>query len=42
MSKKSNPTLIGAFVIGALALLTLAALLFGGSELLIDKTPVVS
>ncbi len=42
MSKKSNPTLIGAFVIGALALLTLAALLFGGSELLVDKTRVVS
>jgi paraquat-inducible protein B len=42
MSKKSNPTLIGAFVIGALALLTLAVLLFGGSELLVKKTQVVS
>lgn len=32
MSKKSNPTLIGAFVVGAIALLVAAVALFGGSE----------
>ena len=37
MSKKSNPTLIGAFVIGAVALLVVAVLLFSGSELLVEK-----
>ena len=33
MSKKSNPAVIGAFVIGAVALLALAVALFGGGEL---------
>ena len=33
MSKKSNPTMIGAFVVGAIALLAVAAALFGGAEL---------
>jgi paraquat-inducible protein B len=42
MSKKSNPTLIGAFVIGAVGLLVVAVLLFGGSELLADKRLAVA
>jgi len=33
MSKKSNPTLIGAFVVGAAVLLAVGVALFGGSEL---------
>ncbi len=33
MSKKSNPALIGAFVVGAVALLAVAVAFFGGSEL---------
>ena len=33
MSKKSNPTLIGAFVVGAVALLALGVSLFGGQQL---------
>ena len=33
MSKKSNPTMIGAFVVSAIALLAIAASLFGGAEL---------
>jgi paraquat-inducible protein B len=32
MSKKSNPTIIGAFVVGAIILLATAVALFGGSE----------
>jgi len=42
MSKQTNPTLIGAFVIGAVGLLIVAVLLFGGSELLVQKNQVVS
>ena len=33
MSKKSNPTMIGAFVIGAATLLVVGVALFGGAEL---------
>ena len=33
MSKKSNPAMIGAFVVGAISLLALGVALFGGSEL---------
>jgi len=33
MSKKSNPAMIGAFVIGAVSLLALGVAFFGGSEL---------
>ena len=33
MSKKSNPTVIGAFVVGAVVLLFLGVALFGGAEL---------
>jgi paraquat-inducible protein B len=42
MSKKSNPTLIGGFVIGAVALLALAVVLFGGSELLSKRAYYVA
>jgi len=42
MSKATNPTLIGAFVIGAIALLVIAVLLFGGTELLTRKALLVS
>lgn len=38
MSKKNNPTMIGAFVIGAVVLLALGFALFGGAELLSKKT----
>ena len=37
MSKKSNPTLIGAFVIGATVLLALGVAVFGGAELFAKK-----
>ena len=33
MSKKSNPTMIGGFVVGAIALLATGVALFGGAEL---------
>lgn len=42
MSKKSNPTAIGAFIIGAVGLLVIAVLVFGGSELLENKTRAVT
>jgi paraquat-inducible protein B len=42
MSKKANPTLIGAFVVAGFALLAVAVVLFGGSELLEPKTRLVS
>jgi len=42
MSKQSSATRIGAFVIGAIALLVGAVLLFGGSELLQDKQQAVA
>ena len=32
MSKPSNPTLIGSFVLGAVLLLVVAVLLFGGAR----------
>jgi paraquat-inducible protein B len=37
MSKHANPAVIGAFVIGAVALLALFVMLFGGAELLRPK-----
>jgi len=37
MSKKSNPTLIGAFVVGATVLLALGVAVFGGAELFAKK-----
>jgi paraquat-inducible protein B len=42
MSKKSNPTLIGGFVVGAVALLASAVVLFGGSELLAKRAYYVA
>ena len=42
MSKRSNPTLIGGFVIGAIALLAFAVVLFGGSELLAKRVYYVA
>jgi paraquat-inducible protein B len=42
MSKKSNPTLIGSFVIGAVILIAVAVMLFGGAELFAPKTQLVS
>ncbi|MCB1685256.1 MAG: MCE family protein [Pseudomonadales bacterium] len=42
MSKQASPTLIGAFVVGALALLTAAILLFGGTEIFAQKTRFVA
>lgn len=38
MSKKSNPTAIGGFVVGAVILLSVAVALFGGAELLAERT----
>lgn len=38
MSKKSNPTMIGAFVVGAILLLVGGVAIFGGSELLAKRT----
>jgi paraquat-inducible protein B len=37
MSKKSNPTVIGAFVVGAVVLLAVGAAMFGGAELLAKR-----
>jgi paraquat-inducible protein B len=42
MSKKSNPTLIGGFVVGAVLLLAVGVALFGGAELLAKKTVYVA
>ncbi len=42
MSKPSNPTLIGSFVLGAVALLVVAVLLFGGAALFASKRTLVS
>ena len=37
MSKQANPTLIGGFVVGAVALLAIGVAVFGGSELLAKR-----
>ena len=42
MSKKSNPTVIGAFVVGAVVLLVSAVAIFGGSELLAKRQSYVA
>lgn len=42
MSKQANPTVIGAFVVAAIGLLAIAAMLFGGKELLAPETQFVS
>lgn len=41
MSKEANPTLIGAFVVGATALLLAALLVFGGSKLFSEQRPFI-
>ena len=41
MSKKANPVAIGAFVIGAIALLVMGIVVFGSGRLFADTTPFV-
>src|SRR5882724_5288028 len=41
MAKKSNPKLIGAFVIGAIALAIVGAIAFGGTKFLATKHKAV-
>jgi len=42
MSEKSNPTVIGAFVVGAISLLVIGAALFGGADLLAERSYFVA
>jgi len=42
MSKQASPTLIGAFVVGAVSLLVVAVLLFGGTEIFARETRFVA
>jgi len=42
MSKKSNPTLIGGFVVGAIALLALGVSIFGGQQLFAQTEKLVA
>jgi paraquat-inducible protein B len=42
MSKKSNPTMIGGFVVGAVALIASAVALFGGRELFAERNHYVA
>jgi paraquat-inducible protein B len=42
MSKKANPTVIGAFVVGAVALLAVGVSLFGGAELFARKSTAIA
>jgi len=42
MSKQANPTLIGAFVVGATALLLIALLIFGGGQLFSEQRRFIS
>ena len=42
MSKKANPTLIGAFIIGAIALVVLSLVLIGGGKIFRDRTVYVA
>jgi ABC-type transporter Mla subunit MlaD len=41
MGSKVNPTVIGAFVVGAVALVVVGVLLFGGGKLFQEKAPFV-
>jgi len=41
MSKKTNKTLIGGFVVGALALAVVAVLIFGGGKFFSEKVKYV-
>ncbi len=42
MSKKTNPTVIGAFVVGAVVLLVIGVAIFGGAELLAQRQTYVT
>ncbi|NKN34488.1 MlaD family protein [Marichromatium bheemlicum] len=42
MSRRASPTLIGAFVLGALALFVLALILFGGGALFRDRVALLT
>ena len=42
MSKQANPTVIGAFVVGAVILLVIATVLFGGADLFVTKNRFVT
>ena len=42
MSKKSNPTLIGAFVVGAMVLIAAGVALFGGAKLFAERSLYVA
>lgn len=42
MSKQANPTVIGAFVVGAVVLLVIATVLFGGADLFVTKNRFVT
>ena len=42
MSKRANPTVIGAFVIGAVALLATGVAIFGGKELFAERNEYVA
>ncbi len=42
MSKQANPTLIGAFVVGAVVLLAVGAAMFGGSEIFKERFAFVA
>src|SRR5690242_12946620 len=41
MAKNTNPKLIGGFVLGALALVVVGVLMFGGGQFLVTKRPAV-
>lgn len=42
MSKKSNPTLIGAFIIGAVVLIVVSVVLIGGGKIFSSKTAYIT
>ena len=42
MSKKANPTVIGAFIIGAIALIVLSLILIGGGKIFRDRQVLVA
>jgi len=42
MSKRTNPAVVGAFVVGAVLLLTLGFVLFGGTQLFANKSRYVT
>lgn len=42
MSKKANPTIIGAFIIGAIALTVVSLILIGGGKIFRDRTVYVT